>query len=247
MLGNQITDLLVALDAAGTPADIWRLTERHLSSEGLSHSIYTFTDQRHPARTHLWTSLPQSWQSRYIEQEFYKVDPFFTYCCGTFRPIKTGPAFVDDYTYLTSAERQVILEGGETGFVSGISSPVRLLGGSAFGGWNFGTGMPRKEFDTFIAEKFDALRLVGFIVHEHLQRLSPPPPISDGEETCLTQRERECLLWLARGLRTAAIADRLGIAAVTVDLHIRSARSRLNAVTREEALVKALLSGQIMP
>jgi DNA-binding CsgD family transcriptional regulator len=245
VLSNLTTDFMAALAEAKTQADIWRLAGSLYSDLGFSHTIYTYTDRRHPARTQVWTNMPGAWQSRYIEKELYKVDPFFTYCCRTFQPIGTGPAFIDDYDYLTSAERQVIREGGETGFVSGFSSPVRLLGGSAFGGWNFGTQMPRREFEMFMSENGDSIRLAGFIVHEHLLRLSPPLS-TNGVEPDLTERERECLLWLSRGLRTSAIADRLGIAVVTVDLHIKGARTKLNAATREEALAKAILSGQII-
>lgn len=246
MLKNPVIDLLVSLDGAEDASAIWQHTERFLLSNGFSHSIYTYVNRDDPAGTHLWTSLPVTWQHRYIEQEFHKIDPFFKYCCGTFQPVKTGPAFIDDYAFLNSAERQVIQEGGETGFVSGISSPVRLVGGGAFGGWNFGTSMHRREFEVYMADKSDSIRLAGFIIHEHLQRVSTHRNADAGGKT-LTHRERECLLWLARGLRTGAIADRLGIAAVTVDLHIKGARMKLHAATREEALVKAILSGQIVP
>lgn len=63
----------------------------------------------------------------------------------------------------------------------------------------------------------------------------------------LSLRERECLLWLSRGLRTSAIADRLGIAQITVNLHFKGARRKLSAATREEALAKAILEDLIHP
>ena len=56
----------------------------------------------------------------------------------------------------------------------------------------------------------------------------------------ITKRERECLLWLSRGLRYDQIAHRLGLRRVTVEFHIAKARCKLNARTREQALVRAL-------
>lgn len=56
----------------------------------------------------------------------------------------------------------------------------------------------------------------------------------------LSPREREVLLWLASGLRTAEIAHRMGIEPVTVGLHLQGARRKLGARTREQALAIAL-------
>ena len=58
----------------------------------------------------------------------------------------------------------------------------------------------------------------------------------------ISDRERECLEWLARGERPDAIAYRLGIKRVTVDMHLRNARVKLNAATREHAVALAVHS-----
>jgi DNA-binding CsgD family transcriptional regulator len=61
----------------------------------------------------------------------------------------------------------------------------------------------------------------------------------------LSPREREVLVWLASGLRTAEIAHRMGIETVTVGYHLQRARRKLGARTREQALVIALRGGHI--
>ena len=59
-------------------------------------------------------------------------------------------------------------------------------------------------------------------------------------------REREALLWLAHGLRTAEIAHCMSIEPVTVSLHhLQVARRKLRARTREQALAVALRGGHI--
>ncbi|SDH79187.1 helix-turn-helix transcriptional regulator [Roseospirillum parvum] len=60
------------------------------------------------------------------------------------------------------------------------------------------------------------------------------------EQARLTARERECLTWLSRGLRPDAIAHRLGLARVTVDLHLTNARKKLKAPTRDAAIARAV-------
>jgi len=61
----------------------------------------------------------------------------------------------------------------------------------------------------------------------------------------LSERERECLLWLCAGLRVAAIADKLSIGESAVQLYITNAKRKLGAKTREQAVARAIFSGEI--
>lgn len=56
----------------------------------------------------------------------------------------------------------------------------------------------------------------------------------------LTPRERQCLTHLARGLRVNAMAEVLGIDPKTVEKQIASARAKLGAATREQAVAIAI-------
>jgi len=61
----------------------------------------------------------------------------------------------------------------------------------------------------------------------------------------LTPREIDVLNHLAAGNRPAGIASDLGIKEVTVHMHIRTARAKLNAPTRESAIARAIGFGLI--
>jgi DNA-binding CsgD family transcriptional regulator len=69
--------------------------------------------------------------------------------------------------------------------------------------------------------------------------------VGSGFGDLLSPREREVLVWLASGLRTAEIAHRMGIETVTVGYHLQRARRKLGARTREQALAIALRDGHI--
>jgi len=56
----------------------------------------------------------------------------------------------------------------------------------------------------------------------------------------LSNRERECLVWLCHGLRTQRIANRMGISVSTVEFHLRNARNKLGAATREQTVATAV-------
>ena len=56
----------------------------------------------------------------------------------------------------------------------------------------------------------------------------------------LSSREKECLLHLARGLRVQELASSLGISAKTAEKQIASARKKIGAATREQAIAIAI-------
>ncbi len=68
-----------------------------------------------------------------------------------------------------------------------------------------------------------------------------------GSQKGLTARERECLLWLSRGLRNDDIAEKLSLSRSTVEFHLVNVRRKLNASTREQALAIAVQGGLITP
>lgn len=61
----------------------------------------------------------------------------------------------------------------------------------------------------------------------------------------LTERERDVLSYLASGMHTGQIADKLALADVTVQKHLRNARQRVGAKTREQAVAIAMKAGVI--
>lgn len=61
----------------------------------------------------------------------------------------------------------------------------------------------------------------------------------------LSVRQRECLAFLAEGLRPDEIAHRLGLSRVTIDLHLREARQKLEARSLYQAVARAVALGEI--
>lgn len=244
---NSALDFVERLRRANSLDATWRAICEGYDANGIDYIIYMFM---RPSAPHdgglIRSNFPRWWADYYCAEGRAHHDPFFKTCLA-FVPTRTGACYVDDHAdVLTSGEQQFIREAGETGMISGIASPVRLRGPGHFGGWNLGTGMKRAAFERYIGVHCERLQLMGFIAHEALQHNLRTLEREDSSKK-LSDRERECLLWLARGLRIREIADRLGIASVTVDLHIRRIRTKLAAATREEALAKAILSGEIVP
>jgi len=65
--------------------------------------------------------------------------------------------------------------------------------------------------------------------------------------TLLNNREIETLTWVARGKTSAQIAKILGLSKRTIDFHLDNARTKLGAVTRTHAAIKAAYGRLIEP
>lgn len=74
-------------------------------------------------------------------------------------------------------------------------------------------------------------------IHDLAPGLASAPPLS--------QREKQVLQYLAEGMRNDRIAEQLDLSEVTVRAHIRTARDKLGAPTREAALVRAVQMGML--
>lgn len=61
----------------------------------------------------------------------------------------------------------------------------------------------------------------------------------------VSKRERECLVWIARGKSDADIATILGISEHTVHQYVKHARATHDVVSRSQLIARALFAGSI--
>lgn len=69
------------------------------------------------------------------------------------------------------------------------------------------------------------------------------PVKQSAEEVGLTQREEECLRFLARGMANKEIAQQMGVSASTVHFHLKGIYQKLHVRSRAEATLRYLQSG----
>lgn len=69
------------------------------------------------------------------------------------------------------------------------------------------------------------------------------PPLTTVDDGQLTEREKEILTWVARGMRNSEVAADLAIAESTVASHIKSIYRKLSISSRAEASWQAARLG----
>ena len=142
---------------------------------------------------------------------------------------------------LNRADLAILEAGRNQGFHDGYTIPVNVPG-EACGSCTFVNSLGQ------VAES-DVLPLaqvLGTKAFEVARQLWLPRGFSgDVQRPTLTDRQRDCVLWAARGKTDWEIATILGISKPTVTKHILSAREKLGAVTKTHAIVLALRQGII--
>ena len=128
--------------------------------------------------------------------------------------------------------------GRECGIGNGYTVP-RHLPGVGRGTCTFAVRpekkLPRRLFA--LAEMVGTLALSCAIGLSGQCPQKPVPALSD--------RQRECLLWVARGKTAAEVALILGISSETVLQHLKMARERYQVHCKQSLVVSALFDGLI--
>lgn len=235
------------LQAAEDCDALWSICVSHFRAFGIDSLIYVCVrpDAPHDAGV-ARSTLPDWWTDHYLSETQIADDPLLKHC-ESFEPRLTGIEYLDLYPALPGPARRRLQDMNEAGLSSGFTSPVRLGSNRRCGGWTFGTHLPRRRFDKLYDEVALPVRLMGFYAHERLDAFARRPETAGTALSGrLSARECMCLTLLAKGSRTAQIARSIGIAPITVEFHLKNARRKLGAATREEALARALVQGDIV-
>jgi LuxR family transcriptional regulator, quorum-sensing system regulator CciR len=142
---------------------------------------------------------------------------------------------------LTPAEAAYMRHAARHGIVQGYTVPNHVPG-EMFGSCNFALRGGRSFPDASIS----AAQALGSFAFEAARRLIKQRP---GEiylqPAPLSDRQRECLLFVAKGKSDSVIADLLAIRPRTVNEHIEAAKRRYSVATRSQLLVRALFRSEI--
>lgn len=141
--------------------------------------------------------------------------------------------------HLTPRDRMVLEQAGCNGIGDGFTVPAHVPGESN-GSCSFAT----RRGQPVLAEHLPIAQLVGAFAFEaarRLWRMRAGPSLA----TQLTDRQRDCVVWAARGKSDWEIAQILGISHETVIQHLKQARERYGVTKRTMLAVSALFDGTI--
>ncbi len=179
---------------------------------------------------------PDEWAKVYVGFDLAGQDPVRRACDKSFSGFAW--ASIGKLIPLTRGDRQMLAVGRECGIGDGYTIP-RHLPGLAKGTCTFAV-CPDKRLPGRLlahAEVIGTLALSCALGLDPARKAQKPPALSD--------RQRECLLWVARGKTAAETAIILGITTETVVQHLKMARERYQVHCKQSLVVAALFDGLI--
>jgi LuxR family quorum-sensing system transcriptional regulator CciR len=129
------------------------------------------------------------------------------------------------------------------GLAEGFTVPNHVPG-ETFGSCHFAVS----ELTALPEESLPAAQALGSFAFEAARRMlqqSHEPSEAYVVPAPLTGRQRDCLLFAARGKSDSVIAELLNIRPKTVNEHIEAAKRRYSVATRTQLIVRALFRSEI--
>jgi LuxR family transcriptional activator of conjugal transfer of Ti plasmids len=231
---HSFQEFIDALQTAGDQIAFERIARRIAERLGFRWFAYLRLSDDMPT---LMSSYPKSWTDRYFNLGYQQIDPVVRRA----RDELTLFSWAGDAPKATGTREQLRFfdEAMTFGIKSGVTVPIRG-GFGRIAAFTMSTDESNVPVARLVDDCRDVLQLVGLYFHTLVEariRVERKPQEVEGT---LSQRERQCLAWVARGKTVVDIAVLIGIAPRTVVYHLENARQKLNASTIAQCVAEAL-------
>jgi LuxR family quorum-sensing system transcriptional regulator CciR len=181
-------------------------------------------------------NYPEGWAQWFDDQSLGSSDP--VHRASNLTSIGFPWSRLSELLALTDRDRQILELARKHGIGDGFTVPAHVPGES-HGSCSFACAAG----EPMAVEHLPLVQLVGAFAFEAARRMRrmrfSPGPVQ------LTDRQRECVMWAARGKTDWEIARLLGVSEATVGEHLRHAYERYGVGKRTLVAVHALFDGTI--
>ncbi|WP_337660404.1 helix-turn-helix transcriptional regulator [Anderseniella sp. Alg231-50] len=238
--GGFVDELTTLPDAVS----IWRHTADYAANAGYSGCSLVLGEMSdgHIRRPRIISSFSADFRQAYAQEGLGEIDPFLLFSCTSLSAKKIVTRDLSSFPGACPQHKMFLEHAAENGAVNNLGIPVRTPDNDVFGGWIFSNSETDEHFEKLHCDHSTQMHLAAVLAYERMVALGLG---SMGKEQLLSDRERECLIWLCAGLRVSMIAQRLSLSESAVRLYITNARRKFGARTREQAIARAIFSGEI--
>lgn len=239
---ETVQEFVSASKRAESMSDLRALID--VSSKELGFDYYAIVHHirfGHPSRDKIRLSnYPLEWLAVLREKESFQ-DPVLKAAERS----STGFLWsrVEEVLPLTEGERNHMKRAVRFGLAEGFTVPNHVPG-EAFGSCHFAV----RRHSSLPRDSVPAAQALGCFAFEAARRA-----LRKNQETSetyvlpapLTDRQRDCVLFAARGKSDSVIAQLLDLRPSTVNEHIEAAKRRYSVATRTQLVVRALFRSEI--
>lgn len=242
----RISDFIERCDVVSAPADVFDLFREAL--QHLGYDVVAFTPITPAARQALGqaeiapamaANVPQRWVEHYFANGYQNFDPVLLRTPFAGEPLVWDKVLRGES--LTPRQRRVLSESRDAGLYNGASVPLHGPSGETYA-VSLASLDPRVDGTENLAKV--QLLSVQFLL-SYGRSVRRRKLAADAVQ--VTDRERECLTWTARGKSAWAIGQILGVSEHTVNFHIKQSMEKLGVGNRMQAVVAAVRLGLILP
>jgi DNA-binding CsgD family transcriptional regulator len=192
-----------------------------------------------PREAVLLHNYPSEWERIFSELKLHESDPVLLYAEQTLLPFFwSSPKFQES---LTLPQHEILEHAARLGVTNGYTVPIHPPW--ALGAMSASCSVVPDD-EPIDPRVYYHIPLLAMYLYEAACRAQGLPLQAD-QRVLLSMRERQCLELVAEGKSDWAIGQILGIGESTAHTHIERAKRRLGVATRQQAVVRALISRQI--
>lgn len=236
---TELMQLLESKDPATWKQGLLSLARAH----GFDKVLYGMVPSRHAKleNAFLVSNYAQEWRDKYDANKLAYVDPTVSHCLASSLPIVWEPD-----AFAGPAQRALYEEACTYGIRSGVTFPIHGPGGE-FGVLSFASDAKAdSKFKREVEAVMPSLALVRDYAFASALRLATPAPTAEVAPR-LTRRELEVLKWVMAGKSSWEISRITSCSEATVNFHMANVRQKFNVNTRQQAVVKAIALGLLIP
>lgn len=189
------------------------------------------------ARAKLISNYPASWTSRYLANDYEKIDPVIAMVGETRAPFQWGL----DYWHYQHCHQQIqfLEEASQFGIRCGFTIPI-CDPSSRIAAVTFAADDHHAKFARCVMRHQPLLQLLAILFHSRARLTLAPERSVAG--VVLSPREFECLEWAAKGKSAWEMGYILNISRRTAAFHLDNAKSKLNIRTISQAVALLVAS-----
>ena len=239
-------DLLAYIEEtnrAASPEQVFELFRRAVQQFGYDKVAFAAVTPAAQAavssllpRPALVVTCPSDWVDHYRARRYQEIDPCLLQAPARLKPYSWAELAADER--LSAKQRTLFSEAGEAGLGNGVCIPIHGPAGESYVVSLCGAGTASDTAAHLGALQILATQLqLAYTALAREGRVRPPVQLTD--------RERECLTWTARGKSAWSISQILSLSEHTVQFHIKGAMKKTGAGNRVQAVVTAIRLGLI--
>ena len=188
---------------------------------------------------HGYVNYPEAWRRHYRDTGLHRIDPTLSIASRSIAPVDWRRA------HGHANFRRVFFDAHDFGIGElGLTIPVRGPYGDV-GMLSVTCDCTAHEWEGLMRHAVGELQSMAVHLHDAAMHSDALSHIL--RRPMLSRREIEILQWVAAGKSQQDVADILGIAQRTVEVHLASARDKLGALNTPQAVARAVSLGLICP